>query len=118
MSQVNTAPTCTLCTDAKPRTFKNDRSLRAHHHKYHSDAAPLVFGPVHEEDPGLDVRNLQPADFERCRVSDDGLLAIPDTIQTFQGTTVQRATDMWNSNIKATMLNSPIIEYRKLPRVY
>jgi hypothetical protein len=36
-------PTCSLCPGAKPRTFKGERSLRAHHNKYHPAAGTLVF---------------------------------------------------------------------------
>ena len=114
-------PVCTLCPDAEPRRFKNKRSLRAHHQKYHPDAGSLVFVSVLEEpveEPGLDVRNLQSTDFERCRVSEDGLLAVSDAIQAFQGRgcTVQRATDLWNSTLKPRMGNSATIEYRPFPR--
>ena len=47
-------PTCTLCSDAKPRTFKTTKSLRSHHNKYHADADLLGFfaaqpGPVLQE---------------------------------------------------------------------
>ena len=34
-------PTYTLCSGAKPRTFKTSKSLRSHHNKYHPDANRL-----------------------------------------------------------------------------
>jgi hypothetical protein len=42
-SGLGITPTCTLCTDSEPRTFKTEKSLRAHHNKYHAEAGSLVF---------------------------------------------------------------------------
>jgi hypothetical protein len=99
-------PSCNLCQDKQPRTFKNDRSLRAHHNKDHaignlvspsSTEHATQTLPILSDNPVLQnpLMKLTIEDFRACRITANGEISVIDAIVHFLECSRAYATRLW-----------------------